>query len=115
MHPTGHPAAHLPQPTHFFALIDAKLFCTVIASCSHTLVHFIQPMQPEVHALRVMAPLSWLEQRTTAGADTGRIAISDLGHALAHKPHAAHLSVSTRASPFSTWIASYSHAATQSP
>ena len=45
----------------------------------------------------------------------GISSMSPFGHAFAHAPQPAQESASTTATPFTTWIALYVHAATQEP
>ncbi len=57
MAPTGQVSTQAPQLMHLSGSMRARLFLTVTASLGQTLVHFMQPMQPTVHALWVSGAL----------------------------------------------------------
>ena len=58
MQPVGQASAHAPQPVHLVGSTEATKSVTVTAPSGQTLVHFMQPIQPAVHFLRVTPPLS---------------------------------------------------------
>ena len=62
----GQTSAHLPQPMHFAGSTFAQKFVTFTAPTSHAFMHLPQPIQPTLQTFIVSAPLSQLEQRTTA-------------------------------------------------
>ena len=75
--PVGQTLAHMPQFLHFSGSIKARLSVTCTASNLQTLSHFLQPMQPTSHALRVTAPLSLLWQWHITMLLAGEMRMSD--------------------------------------
>ena len=104
-----------PQPVHFSGSMCAQKSFTVIAPASHTFTHFIQPIQALLHAFFATAPLSWLEQRTTACSFTFSIVMSFRGQADAQSPQPPHFFGSTTATPLQIVIASLIQTLAQSP
>lgn len=58
MQPVGQASAQASQPVHSPESTDATKSLTVTAPVGQTLTHFMQPMQPAVHCLRVVPPFS---------------------------------------------------------
>ena len=90
----GQTSAHLPQPMHFAGRCRAfaqKFVAIFTAPTSHAFMHLPQPIQPTLQTFIVSAPLSQLEQRTTACFFSGTKLMSPFGHAAVHLPAAAAL------------------------
>jgi len=94
----GQTSTHLPHNVHFSASIYAKLLCIVMASNSHTLKHFKQPIHDTLHAFLLIAPFSLLTQFTNIRRESDpflRNSIINFGQALTQAPHEVHFSSST--------------------
>ena len=111
----GQTSAHLPQPMHFAGSTFAQKFVTFTAPTSHAFMHLPQPIQPTLQTFIVSAPLSQLEQRTTACFFSGTKLMSPFGHAAVHFAQPRHFAGSIDAMPLQMLIAPYSHTAAQSP
>ena len=53
--PVGQAVTQAPQLVHLRGSIEARLSVTVIAPFSQVFSHFLQPMQPFLHNMRVKA------------------------------------------------------------
>ena len=111
----GHFSAQRPHFVHFSWSMYATLSTTWTASDGQFFSHKWQAIHPTEHAFITSLPLSLELHCTICFALTGKSSIRCFGHAATHLPHALQVSLSTTATPSTTWIASNGHAFTQLP
>src|SRR5699024_6348014 len=93
----------------------AILFSTVIAPSSQVLTQSLQPIHPAAQTSLTAFPNAFELHATLCSALYGTSSIRDFGQTDTHLPQATHFSLSTRAMPFTMWIASKSQTFTQLP